>query len=90
MAPPPPDLPPRPRESREATRFARLGDGLLVSRPLETNRMVLVPRPGVEEWEVWVMHHSGASVALSFGDWLWVKVHHASVWGSSGRARLEG
>jgi hypothetical protein len=83
---PRPDLPPRPRESREATRFARLRDGLLVSRPSETNRMVLVPRPGVEEWELWAMHHSGASVALSFGDWLWLKVHQDSWWPEPERA----
>jgi hypothetical protein len=80
------DDPPASRHWREATRFARLQDGLLLSRPSETNRLVLVPRPGVDEWELWGMHHSGASVALSFGDYLWLRVHGEKSWSEPERA----
>jgi hypothetical protein len=80
------DDPPACRHWREATRFARLRDGLLISRPSETNRLVLVPRPGVDEWELWDMHHSGATVALSFGDYLWLRVHGEGSWSEPERA----
>ena len=57
--------------------FSRLADGVLISESVDTNFDVLVPRPGVDEWELWLMHHSGADAYRSFASFLrfWAERH---------------
>jgi SMI1 / KNR4 family (SUKH-1) len=55
--------------------YEPLKSGLLVSRPLEVWRSVLVPREGLEEWELWDMAKEGAGAYRSFADFLWFQVN---------------
>lgn len=48
------------------TNYQRLSDGLLISRPFDVWRDVLVPRPGEAEWEFWVFVKEGAYAHSSF------------------------
>jgi hypothetical protein len=69
------DRRPTGREPVNVGYFQPLKRGLLVSRPLEVWRSVLVPRDGVEEWELWDMAKEETGAYRSFADFLWYQVH---------------
>lgn len=64
------DRPPTGRQPVPVGYYQPLKQGLLLSTPLDTFREVLVPRPEVEEWELWDMAWEGAGAHRSFGDFL--------------------
>jgi hypothetical protein len=50
------------------THYGRLPDAVLISRPRDINRDILVPRDGVEEWECWTMRWEGGCAFTSFAE----------------------
>lgn len=64
------DRPPTGRRPTTVGYYQPLKQGLLLSTPLDTFRQVLVPREGVEEWELWDMAFEGAGAHRSFAEFL--------------------
>jgi hypothetical protein len=65
------DDPPEPGNPKMVRYYAPYRNGLLLTHIHNgTNRLVLVPRPGVEEWELWIFAWEGATAHASFADFL--------------------
>jgi len=64
------DRVPASEKSVEVGYFQPIKDALLVSRPHETFRDMLVPRAGEVEWELWAFAKEGAIAHRSFADFL--------------------
>jgi len=80
------DEPPTTDEPMDVGCYEPLRRGLLVSRPLEAWRSVLVPRDGLVEWELWDMERDGAGAYRSFADFLGFQVRRSSWMPEPGRA----
>jgi hypothetical protein len=64
------DRPPRGDEASDVRYFEPMRDALLISRPLDVFKDLLVPRAGCDEWEVWAFAKECASAYRSFAAFL--------------------
>jgi hypothetical protein len=64
------DDPPPPGKGVDVGYFAPIRDALLISRPHEAFRDMLVPRAGEAEWELWACAKEGSIAYRSFADFL--------------------
>jgi hypothetical protein len=64
------DRPPVGDEPSDVRYYVPLHDALLISRPIDAFRDVLVPRADRDEWELWVFHKEGAGAYGSFASFL--------------------
>jgi hypothetical protein len=68
------DNPPPPGKGVDVRNFAPIRDALLISRPHEAFRDMLVPREGKSEWELWACAKEGSIAYRSFADFLLASV----------------
>lgn len=71
------DRRPLPGRGSDVAYYGPMRHALLVSRPHETFRNLLVPREGEEEWELWAFAKEGAIAYRSFADFLLVELTRA-------------
>jgi hypothetical protein len=64
------DTRPQDDEPVNVTWYAPLKDALLISGPVDAFKDLLVPKPGIEEWELWTFASDGAVAYRSVGAFL--------------------